>query len=99
MLLFRLRSGAAIVGFRASNPSPRDRRLIGDLHLDICLYSRYIHRISLIEGRIPDAIRSVERVRCFRAGSQPAPERLWASFSSVLRPRREVLSLDWDRKG
>jgi hypothetical protein len=29
--------------------------------------------ISLIEGRIPDAICSVERVRCFRAGSQSAP--------------------------
>jgi len=49
----------------------------------------------LIEGRIPDAIRSVERVRCFRAGSQSAPERLRASFPSVLRPRRGVLPLHW----
>ena len=53
---------------------------------------------SLVWGRIPDAIQSVERVRCFRAGSQPAPERLWASRSPVLRPVREVLSLDWDRR-
>jgi hypothetical protein len=48
------------------------------------------------EGRIPDAIRNVERVRCFRAGSQPSPERLRASFPSVLRPRRGVLPLHWD---
>ena len=52
--------------------------------------------LALIEGRIPDAICSVERVRCFRAGSQPAPERLRASFPSVLRPRRGVLPLDWE---
>ena len=67
--------------------------------LDIRPHFRYGLKISLIEGRIPDAICSVGRVRCFRAGSQPAPERLWASFPSVLRPRREVLSLDWDRIG
>jgi hypothetical protein len=56
-------------------------------------------RSRSFEGRIPDAIRSVERVRCFRADSQSAPERLRASGPSVLRPRREVLSLDWDRRG
>jgi hypothetical protein len=38
-------------------------------------------------------------VRCFRADLQSAPERLWASFSSVLRPRCGVLPLDWDRRG
>ena len=71
--------------------SPFERRRI-----DICLRFRYILNNLAHEGRIPDAIRNVERVRCFRAGSQPAPERLRASFPSVLRPRREVLSLDWD---
>jgi hypothetical protein len=45
------------------------------------------------------ALSEAERVRCLRAGLQPAPGRLWASFPSVLRPRREVLSLDWDRMG
>jgi hypothetical protein len=55
--------------------------------------------VSLNKGRISDAIRSVERVRCFRAASQSAPERLRVSGPSVLRPRREVLSLDWDRIG
>ncbi len=64
-------------------------------HLDKRPHISYISpRISLTEGRIPVAIRNVERVRCFRAGSQPAPERLWASFSSALRPKREVLSLE-----
>jgi hypothetical protein len=38
-------------------------------------------------------------VRCFRAASQAAPERLRVSSPSVLRPRREMLSLDWDRRG
>jgi hypothetical protein len=70
-----------------------------DILLDYRLYFSYDAKISLIEGRIPDAICNVERVRCFRAGSQPAPERLRASFPSVLRPRRGVLSLDWDRIG
>jgi hypothetical protein len=51
------------------------------------------------EGHVPDAIRSVERERCFRAGSQSAPEQLRASCAAVLRPQREVLSLDWDRRG
>ena len=68
-----------------------------DILLDYRLYFSYDAKISLIEGRIPDAICNVERVRCFRADSQSAPERLRASFPSVLRPRREVLSLHWDR--
>jgi hypothetical protein len=45
------------------------------------------------------ALSEAERVRCLRAGLQPAPGRLWASFPSALRPRREVLLLDWDRIG
>ena len=38
-------------------------------------------------------------MRCLRAVSQTAPGRLWASFTPVLRPVREVQSLDWDRRG
>ena len=38
-------------------------------------------------------------MRRLRADSQPAPGRLRASFTPVLRPVREVQSLDWDRKG
>jgi len=38
-------------------------------------------------------------VRRPRADSQSAPGRLRASFTPVLRPVREVQSLDWDRKG
>jgi hypothetical protein len=38
-------------------------------------------------------------VRRLRADSQSAPGRLRASFTPVLRPVREVQSLDWDRKG
>ena len=34
-----------------------------------------------------------------RAVSQTAPGRFWASFTPVLRPVREVQSLDWDRRG
>ena len=70
--------------------------LFGGRCIDICLRFRYILNNLAHEGRIPDAIRNVERVRCFRAGSQPAPERLRASFPSVLRPRRGVLPLHWD---
>ena len=51
------------------------------------------------EGHSSDAIRSVERERCFRAVSQSALEQLRASCAPVLRPQREVLSLDWDRRG
>ena len=38
-------------------------------------------------------------MRRLRADSQPAPGRLRASFTPVLRPVREMQSLDWDRKG
>jgi hypothetical protein len=46
-----------------------------------------------------DAIRSVERDRCLPRGLATAPEQLRASCAAVLRPQREVLSLDWDRRG
>jgi hypothetical protein len=39
-----------------------------------------------------------ERERSPRAGLRPASGRLRASFTPVLRPVREVLSLDWDRR-
>jgi hypothetical protein len=47
-------------------------------------------------GCDPDC--GARRGACART-SKSAPGRLWASFSPVLRPVREVLSLDWDRKG
>ena len=50
--------------------------------------------ISFPEG--PFA-RVVERERFPRAALRAAPGRLWASFTPVLRPVREVQSLDWDR--
>jgi hypothetical protein len=51
------------------------------------------------EGRFLGASYKAERVRRLRADSQPAPGRLRASFTPVLRPVREMQSLDWDRKG
>jgi hypothetical protein len=51
--------------------------------IDICLRFRYILKNLAHQGRIPDAIRNVERVRCFRAGSQPAPERTRANDSAT----------------
>jgi hypothetical protein len=56
-------------------------------------------RISLIEGRFLGASYKAERWRRLRADSQSAPGRLRASFTPVLRPVREMQSLDWDRKG
>jgi hypothetical protein len=56
------------------------------------------HAARFREGCFPDAILKVERARFPRAVSQTAPGRLRASFTPVLRPVREVLSLDWDRR-
>ncbi len=85
-------------GFRCAQfglrRSPRRRPV-----LDICPLFGYIWRISLIEGRFLGASYKAERVRRLRADSQPAPGRLRASFPPVLRPVREMQSLDWDRKG
>ena len=67
--------------------------------LDIRPHIGYIRRISLIEGRFLGASYKAERVRRLRADLQPAPGRLRASFTPVLRPVREMQSLDWDRKG
>jgi hypothetical protein len=51
------------------------------------------------DNRLPEASLNAERERCPRTDLQSAPGRLWASSSPVLRPVREVLSLDWDRQG
>ncbi|MGD0335046.1 MAG: hypothetical protein ABSA90_17610, partial [Xanthobacteraceae bacterium] len=84
---------------RARKTDENIRPCISDILLDIRPRFGYIRRISLIEGRFLGASYKAERVRRLRADSQPAPGRLRASFTPVLRPVREVQSLDWDRKG
>jgi hypothetical protein len=54
--------------------------------------------IALTKGRVLEAHLNAERVRFLRADLHSAPGRLRASFTPVLRPVREVLSLDWDRR-
>ena len=54
-------------------------------------------KIPLSKGRLPEASREVERVRCSRADLQSAPGRLRASCSPASRPVRGVLPQDWDR--
>jgi len=46
-----------------------------------------------LKGRVLEAHLNMERVRCFRADLQSAPERLRASVPPVLRPARGVLPL------
>ena len=53
--------------------------------------------IPFTEGPFARVLSEVERERFLRAGLRPAPGRLRASFTPVLRPVREVQSLDWDR--
>ena len=53
--------------------------------------------ISFTEGPFARVLSKVERERSPRAALRPAPGRLRASFTPVLRPVREVQSLDWDR--
>jgi hypothetical protein len=65
--------------------------------LDISHYIGYMQPISFTEGPFARVLSEVERGRSPRAGLRPAPGRLRASFTPVLRPVREVLSLDWDR--
>ena len=50
------------------------------------------------EGPFARVLSKVERERFPRAALRPAPGRLRASFTPVLRPVREVQSLDWDRR-
>jgi hypothetical protein len=47
-----------------------------ETRLDICLLLSYIPNIPLTKGRLPEASREVERVRCSRADLQSAPGRL-----------------------
>jgi hypothetical protein len=53
--------------------------------------------ISFTEGPFARVLSKVERGRSPRAALRPAPGRLRASVTPVLRPVREVQSLDWDR--
>jgi hypothetical protein len=53
--------------------------------------------VLLSKGRLPEASLKTERERCPRADLQSVSGRLWASVTPVLRPVREVQSLDWDR--
>lgn len=50
------------------------------------------------EGPFARVLSKVERGRSPRAELRPAPGRLRVSLMPVLRPVREVLSLDWDRR-
>ncbi len=54
--------------------------------------------ISFTEGPFARVLSKVERGRSPRADLQPAPGRLRVSFTPVLRPVREMQSLDWDRR-
>jgi hypothetical protein len=54
--------------------------------------------VSFPEGTFARVLSKVEQERCSRAALRPAPGRLRASFTPVLRPVREVRSLDWDRQ-
>src|ERR1700728_2053789 len=65
--------------------------------LDIGPQYRYITLVSFPEGPFARVLSKVERERSLRAGLRPAPGRLRASVTPVLRPVREVQSLDWDR--
>src|SRR4029079_4125350 len=67
-------------------------------HLDCCHRTGYILLISFPEGPFARVLSKAERGRFPRAGLRPVLGRLRASFTPVLRPVREVLSLDWDRR-
>jgi hypothetical protein len=48
-------------------------------------------KIPLTKGRLPEASREVERVRCPRADLQSAPGRPWEDARPALRPVYEKL--------
>ena len=58
----------------------------------------FVTNLAYLRDAFARALSEAERVRCFRADLQSAPERLRASFPSVLRPRRGVLPLHRDRR-
>src|SRR5271167_1856984 len=79
---------------------PISRRLFfRDIPLTHVTISVTSSTISFTEGPFARVLSKVERERSPRAALRPAPGRLRASFTPVLRPVREVQSLDWDRKG
>jgi len=53
--------------------------------------------IPLTKGRLPEASREVERVRCPRADLQSAPGRLGYQPPGIMTGARGA-SLDWDRR-
>jgi hypothetical protein len=54
-------------------------------------------KISLTKGRLPEASRRVERVRCPRADLQSAPGRLGYQSPGMMTGMGGA-SLDWDRR-
>jgi hypothetical protein len=54
-------------------------------------------KIPLTKGRLPEASREVERVRCLRADLQSAPGRLGYQSPGIMTGMGGA-SLDWDRR-
>ena len=93
-----LQRGGAAPWIARSGPAMASKTPVTKL-LTIVLKSVTFRESRSSRDAFARALSEAERVRCFRADLQSAPERLWASFSSVLRPRCGVLPLDWDRRG
>jgi hypothetical protein len=70
---------------------------IGDLILTFVPVLITLLFASFTEGPFARVLSKVERGRSLRAALRTAPGRLRASVTPVLRPVREVQSLDWDR--
>jgi len=58
---------------------------------------RLKRKIPLTKGRLPEASREVERVRCPRADLQSAPGRLGYQSPGIMTGAGGA-SLDWDRR-
>jgi hypothetical protein len=71
--------------------------IMRDLILDNSHHTDYFDIVSFTEGPFARVLSKVERGRSLRAALRTAPGRLRASVTPVLRPVREVQSLDWDR--
>jgi hypothetical protein len=84
------------MGIASLHPSYRPSLLLRP-PLDIRPRNSYIPIIPFTEGPFARVLSEVERERSLRAALRPAPGRLRASVTPVLRPVREVQSLDWDR--
>jgi hypothetical protein len=68
-----------------------------EIILDIRPQYGYVPKISLTKGRLPEACREVERVRCPRADLQSAPGRLGYQSPGIMTGAGGA-SLDWDRR-